>query len=51
VDFEKIMPIEDITFSQKQEKLFGEKLSTKLNSKNKLYKLTVMPRRRWSSEY
>ena len=31
--------IENITFSQKQERLFEEKLSTKLNPKNKLYKL------------
>lgn len=33
------MPIENITFSQKQERLFDERLSTKLNPKNKLYKL------------
>ncbi|WP_322776196.1 transposase, partial [Candidatus Megaera venefica] len=33
------MPIENITFLQKQERLFEEKLSTKLNPKNKLYKL------------
>jgi IS5 family transposase len=33
------MPIENITFSQKQERLFEDKLSTKLNPKNKLYKL------------
>ena len=33
------MPIENITFSQKQEKLFDERLSIKLNPKNKLYKL------------
>ena len=33
------MPIENITFSQKQERLFGEKLSIQLNRKNKLYKL------------
>lgn len=39
MDFEKIMPIKDITFFQKQERLFEEKLPTKLNSKNKLYKL------------
>jgi IS5 family transposase len=38
MDF-KIMPIENITFFQKQERLFEEKLSTKLNPKNKLYKL------------
>lgn len=38
MDF-KIMPIENITFSQKQERLFEERLSTKLNPKNKLYKL------------
>lgn len=38
MDF-KIMPIENITFLQKQERLFEEKLSTKLNPKNKLYKL------------
>ena len=31
--------IENITFSQKQEKLFDERLSIKLNPKNKLYKL------------
>jgi IS5 family transposase len=31
--------IENITFFQKQERLFEEKLSTKLNPKNKLYKL------------
>jgi len=36
------MPIENITFSQKQEKLFEERLSTKLNPKNKLYKLKDM---------
>ena len=41
MDF-KIMPIENITFSQKQEKLFEERLSTKLNPKNKLYKLKDM---------
>ena len=35
----KIMPIENITFSQKQERLFDERLSIKLNPKNKLYKL------------
>jgi IS5 family transposase len=33
------MPIENITFSQKQGRLFGEKLSIQLNCKNKLYKL------------
>ena len=33
------MPIENITFSQKQAKLFDERLSIKLNPKNKLYKL------------
>jgi transposase, IS5 family len=33
------MPIENITFSQKQERLFDERLSIKLNPKNKLYKL------------
>ena len=33
------MPIENISFSQKQERLFDEKLSIKLNPKNKLYKL------------
>ena len=33
------MPIENITFLQKQERLFEKKLSTKLNPKNKLYKL------------
>ena len=33
------MPIENITFSQKQERLFEDRLSTKLNPKNKLYKL------------
>ena len=33
------MPIENISFSQKQERLFGEKLSIQLNRKNKLYKL------------
>ena len=36
------MPIENITFSQKQERLFEERLSTKLNPKNKLYKLKYM---------
>ena len=35
----KIMPIENITFAQKQTRLFEEKLSTKLNPKNKLYNL------------
>ena len=30
------MPIENISFSQKQERLFDEKLSIKLNPKNKL---------------
>ena len=35
------MPIENITFSQKQERLFDEKLSIKLNPKNKLYKLKL----------
>jgi hypothetical protein len=39
MDF-KIMPIYNITFLQKQERLFEEKLSTKLNPKNKLYKLS-----------
>lgn len=38
----EIMPIENITFSQQQGKLFEEKLSTKLNPKNKLYKLRDM---------
>lgn len=38
MDF-KIMPIENITFSQNQERLFDERLSIKLNPKNKLYKL------------
>ena len=33
------MPIKNISFSQKQERLFDEKLSIKLNPKNKLYKL------------
>jgi len=33
------MPIENITFFQKQERLFDERLSIKLNPKNKLYKL------------
>lgn len=33
------MPIENISLSQKQTKLFEEKLATKLNPKNKLYKL------------
>ena len=33
------MPIEKVTISQKQTKLFEEKLSIKLNSKNKLYQL------------
>ncbi len=33
------MPIENITFSQKQGRLFEEKLSRTLNPKNKLYKL------------
>jgi len=41
MDF-KITPIDNITFSQKQERLFEEKLSTKLNPKNKLYKLKDM---------
>ena len=41
MDF-KIMPIENITFSQKQERLFEDRLSTKLNPKNKLYKLKDM---------
>jgi IS5 family transposase len=41
MDF-KIMSIDNITFSQKQERLFEEKLSTKLNPKNKLYKLKDM---------
>ena len=35
------MPIENITFSQKQERLFEDRLSTKLNPKNKLYKLKI----------
>ncbi len=40
MDFkQKYMPIENISFSQKQERLFGEKLSIQLNRKNKLYKL------------
>ena len=34
--------IENITFSQKQERLFDERLSIKLNPKNKLYKLKDM---------
>ena len=38
MDF-KIMPIENITFSQKQGILLEDRLSTKLNPKNKLYKL------------
>jgi len=38
MDF-KYMPIENITFLQKQERLFDERLSIKLNPKNKLYKL------------
>jgi hypothetical protein len=38
MDFE-IIPIENITFSQKQGRLFEDKLSIKLNLKNKLYKL------------
>ena len=33
------MPIEKVTISQRQTTLFEEKLSIKLNSKNKLYKL------------
>ena len=33
------MPIKNISFSQKQERLFGEKLSIQLNRKNKLYQL------------
>ena len=33
------MPIENITFSQKQGRLLEDRLSTKLNPKNKLYKL------------
>lgn len=33
------MPIENTTFVQKQERLFEEKFSDTLNSKNKLYKL------------
>ena len=33
------MPRENISFSQKQERLFGKKLSIQLNRKNKLYKL------------
>ena len=36
------MPIDNITFSQKQARLFEDKLSTKLNPKNKLYKLRDM---------
>ena len=36
------MPIENITFSQKQARLFEDRLSTKLNPKNKLYKLKDM---------
>ena len=35
------MPIENITFSQKQGILLEDRLSTKLNPKNKLYKLKV----------
>lgn len=35
----EIMPIENVTFSQQQGKLFEEKLSAKLSRKNKLYKL------------
>lgn len=35
MDF-KYIPIENITFSQKQERLFDERLSIKLNPKNKL---------------
>lgn len=41
MDF-KIMPIENITFSQKQGRLFENKLSIKLNPKNKLYKLRYL---------
>ncbi len=37
MDF-KITPIENITFSQKQERLFDERLSIKLNPTNKLNK-------------
>lgn len=36
------MPIENITISQKQGRLFEDKLSIKLNPKNKLYKLRDM---------
>ena len=36
------MPIENITFSQKQGRLLEDRLSTKLNPKNKLYKLKEM---------
>ena len=36
------MPIENITFSQKQGILLEDRLSTKLNPKNKLYKLKEM---------
>ena len=38
MDFDK-MPIENITRSQKQGKLFGYKLSEELDRKNKLYQL------------
>jgi IS5 family transposase len=41
MDF-KIMPIENITFLQKQGRLLEDRLSTKLNPKNKLYKLKEM---------
>lgn len=33
------MPIENISLSQKQGRIFGEKISIQLNRKNKLYKL------------
>ena len=36
------MPIENITFSQKQGRLLEVRVSTKLNPKNKLYKLKEM---------
>ena len=41
MDFDN-MPIENITLSQKQGRLLEDKLFTKLNPKNKLYKLKDM---------
>jgi hypothetical protein len=42
MDFDKNMPIENLSYSQKQGRLFEERLSQILSPENKLYKIRAL---------